>query len=123
MLSSTSSWVRVRFSRIDANSDYESCEDATGLSRWRFTIAATTNCKRLARCHRLAPWRFTCLLAWPQGYSAISRERETSTGQARGILGVFTQSRACEVFPLFKLSLLKARKPDAHLVQLVVLIP
>ncbi len=59
----------------------------TGLSRWRFTIAATKICKRLARCHGLAPWRLTCLLAWPQGYSAISCERETSRGKPRGILG------------------------------------
>jgi len=42
---------------------------------------------KLRGCHGLAPWRFTSLPAWWQGYSAISCERETSTGQARGILG------------------------------------
>ena len=44
-------------------------------------MAATKICKRLARCHGLAPWRLTCLLAWPQGYSAIRCERETSRGK------------------------------------------
>ena len=51
-------------------------------------MAATTNCKRLAECHGLAPWRFTRLLAWLHGHSAVSSERETFTGQARCILGL-----------------------------------
>jgi len=122
---------------IDSNSDCENSEDATGLSRWRFTIAATSNCKRLARCHGLAPWRFTCLLTWRQGYSAISCERETSTGQARGILGPpsrpyvagtvnlqrdkpvasseFSHSLGRARFPALQtLFFLEARKPAAH---------
>ena len=71
-------------------------------------MAATTNWKRLAKCHWLAPWRFTWLLAWLRGIRLLatsvklprdepvaslpldsafcSTERETSTGQARGIL-------------------------------------
>ena len=46
--------------------------DATGLSRWRFTTAATRFAKRLARCHGLAPWRFTSLLAWRHGDSPVN---------------------------------------------------
>ena len=33
--------------------------DATGLPRWRFTVAATQPELLAQRCHGLAPWRFT----------------------------------------------------------------
>jgi len=50
-----SQWVRVRFSRIDSNSDCENSEDATGLSRWRFTMAATKICKATCEMPRACP--------------------------------------------------------------------